>query len=85
VAVVAAMTLSLMLQSKADAAAEYGNQTPAENSIMHLLGRASDKSSGKALSETQIVAQTYTFMLAGTQLTFAGCPEPWHRPSVCSW
>ena len=59
------MTRWLTLQSKADAAAEYGDQTPAENSIMHMLGRGSDKISGKALSEAQIVAQTYTFMLAG--------------------
>ena len=56
------------LQGKAAAAAEYGDQTPAENSIVHMLARASDKTSGQSLTDIQIVAQTYTFMLAGAAL-----------------
>ena len=58
-------------QGKAAAAAEYGDQTPAENSIVHMLARASDKTSGQSLTDIQIVAQTYTFMLAGAGWTAA--------------
>ena len=69
-------------QGKAAAVAEYGNQTPAQNSIVHLLARSSDKTTGASLTEMQIVAQSYTFMLAG-MLPLVSTGVPFICPILC--
>ena len=43
---------------------------PSQTSILNILARASDKTSGQKLSSQQIVAQSQTFILAGAHSYF---------------
>lgn len=60
--------LLLMLGVRAECLAgkqEYQHQTPGDQSLLHNLMAAKQKDTGQPLTDTQICAQSFTFILAG--------------------
>lgn len=50
---------------------EYEHQVPGDQSLLHSLLAAKRKDNGQPLSESQICAQSFTFILAGLSLSAA--------------
>ena len=48
---------------------EYEHQIPRDQSLLHSLMAAKQKDTGQPLTDTQICAQSFTFILAGQPQT----------------